>query len=87
MAKVKFIEDAGDLWHRLWSVRLAIGAAVASGIEAGYNAYVMGVSPTMALIACGISLAAAVARIVAQPSLSRDENSTSGNENDNQTWA
>lgn len=78
MAKVKLIEDAGDIWHRLWSVRLAIGAAVASGIEAGYNAYVMGVSPAMALIACGISLAAAVARIVAQPSISGDENSASG---------
>jgi hypothetical protein len=64
---MNLIED----WHRvapkLWSVRLALVAAIASMAETGMNLYATGTAPPLVVASCIVSLGAAVARIVAQP--------------------
>lgn len=65
--KFELIDDAGKVWHRFWSVRLSLLAAIASALDAGWEAYVTGEPPLIALLTLGISLGAAIARIVAQP--------------------
>lgn len=66
---MRLIDDAGILWHRLWSVRLSLVAGVASGLDAGWQAWVLGQPPYIAIITSLISFGAAGARIVAQPKL------------------
>jgi hypothetical protein len=68
---MELIEDAGKVWHRLWSVRLSLLAAVASAGDAGWQAFVSGSPRVISLCTFGISLGAAVARIVAQPKVRR----------------
>ena len=66
---MKFIEDASKQFPRLWSVRFALLAAVASAIEAGMNLYASGTAPILVVAAGLTSLGAALARVVAQPSV------------------
>jgi hypothetical protein len=66
---MKFIEDASKQFPRLWSVRFALLAAVASAIEAGMNLYASGTAPILVVAAGLTSLGAAIARVVAQPSV------------------
>jgi hypothetical protein len=66
---VSFIEDASKQFPRLWSVRFALLAAVASAIEAGMNLYASGTAPILVVAAGLTSLGAALARVVAQPSV------------------
>jgi hypothetical protein len=66
---VSFIEDASKQFPRLWSVRFALLAAVASAIEAGMNLYASGTAPILVVAAGLTSLGAAIARVVAQPSV------------------
>jgi len=66
---VKFIEDARKQFPKLWSVRFALLAAVASAIEAGMNLYATGTAPILVVATGMASLGAAIARVVAQPSV------------------
>jgi len=71
---VKLITDASRLWPRLWSVRLAVLSALLSACEVAlpYAAPSTQSIPWAALSGL-VALAAAVARIVAQPALYRDD--------------
>lgn len=68
-----FIEDAGKLWHRLWSVRLALLAALFSTGQLCIGYYAEGQSKTVimgaAVFSLGSSLASAFSRVVKQPKL------------------
>jgi len=66
---VNFIEDARKQFPKLWSVRFALLAAVASAIEAGMNLYATGTAPILVVATGMASLGAAIARVVAQPSV------------------
>lgn len=68
MQPLHLIEGAGRVWSRLWSVRLALLAAVLGALDVGL-AYCAPehASPFFAGTAALVSFAAAVARIVAQP--------------------
>ena len=66
---MKFIEDARKQFPKLWSVRFALLAAVASAIEAGMNLYATGTAPILVVATGMASLGAAIARVVAQPAL------------------
>ena len=64
---MKLIENWRAIWHRLWSVRLSLLAALLSAIEAGLSYWLSGQPPVVALLGSGVSLGAAIARLVAQP--------------------
>ena len=64
-----FIEDWKRQFPKLWSVRLALLSAVFSAIEAGFNVYTTGQPPLIALSAMLVSLGSAIARVVAQPTV------------------
>lgn len=64
---MQLIDDAGKVWHRLWSVRLSLAAGVASAADAGWQAHATGSTPVVSLASSLISFGAAAARIVAQP--------------------
>jgi len=66
---VKFIEGARAQFPKLWSVRFALLAAFASAIEAGMHMYASGTAPILVVAAGLTSLGAAIARVVAQPSV------------------
>ena len=62
------IEDAGKVWHRFWSVRLAFLAALLGGADAAMPFIAPEhASPCFAVAAAAVSVAAGLARIVAQP--------------------
>jgi len=67
------IDDAGRVWHRLWSVRLSLLAAALGAADA-LAGFLMPAHPRLivALAATGLSFAAAIARLVAQPKLRGD---------------
>jgi hypothetical protein len=68
-SEVKFIDDWHKQFPKLWSVRFALLAALASAIETGMNLYATGTAPIL-VVATGLSsIGAAIARIVAQPSV------------------
>lgn len=69
---MRLINDWKRKFPRLWSVRLAILAAVTSSIEVGFNLYLNGKPPVLATIATVIAISAAVARIVAQPAVGEE---------------
>ena len=63
------IPDWKLIWKRAWSVRLALLAALLSGIEVAVGVWATGNPPIFAGIAFVASLGAGIARIVAQPKL------------------
>lgn len=64
------IDDAGRLWHRLWSVRLALLALGFEAIDKGLP-YLADVFPPVwfSLITMGVTVGAGIARLVDQPAL------------------
>lgn len=70
---MKFIDDWKAQFPKLWSVRLTLAAAVASAIETGVHLYATGTAPLLVVAAGLASLGAAIARIVAQPSVTGNE--------------
>lgn len=65
---MRLIDDAGKTWHRLWSVRLSLAAGLLGAVDAALPF----VAPEhaswrFAALTAGVSLAAAVARLVQQP--------------------
>lgn len=71
--EVHLINDADAVWHKLWSVRLSLLAAVLEGVNA-FLGYVVPdhPGPILAILAAGVSAAAAIARVIAQPALKKD---------------
>lgn len=70
---MRFIDDWRKQFPKLWSVRFALLAALASAIETGMNLYATGTAPIL-VVATGLSsIGAAIARIIAQPKLASDE--------------
>lgn len=70
---MKLIDDWKRTAHRLWSVRLALLSAALSAAEFAIPYIAPDIrSGRFAVLAFAVSIAAAVARIVAQPGL-RDE--------------
>lgn len=69
---MQFIEDWKRKSPKLWSVRLALLAALASSVEVAFNLYVSGTAPLLVICSAVISIGAAGARIIAQPSLTNE---------------
>lgn len=69
---MKFIDDWKSQFPKLWSVRLSLVAALASGAETGMNLYSTGTAPLLVVATAMISIGAAIARIIAQPSVTGD---------------
>lgn len=70
MARFQLIDDAKRLAPRLWSVRLALLASVLSAVDVALP-YLAPAYPSrgFALLAVLVGIAAALARLVAQPSV------------------
>lgn len=67
---MNLVDDAKDVFLRAWSVRLALLAAVFGAAEVALPFFAPFLPPkTMAILAALTSTAAAIARIVAQPSM------------------
>jgi hypothetical protein len=66
---MQLINDWKRKFPRLWSVRLALLAAVMSSLEVGMNVYINGQPPMFATLAVVISMGSAISRVIAQPSL------------------
>lgn len=60
-------------FHRLWSVRLALIAAVLSAIEVAINWWLSGKPPLIVIGAGLFSLCAAIARVISQPRLNDED--------------
>lgn len=69
---MKLIDDAGSIWHKLWSVRLSAVAVLASAFDAGWQVHVTGQPPYLALATAAISAGAGFSRLVAQPKMRGD---------------
>ena len=69
---MKLIDDAGSIWHKLWSVRLSAVAVLASAFDAGWQVHVTGQPPDLALATAAISAGAGFSRLVAQPKMRGD---------------
>jgi len=70
---MKFIDDWKTQFPKLWSVRFALVAALASTIETGMNLYATGTAPLLVVASGLTSIGAAIARIVAQPALTQND--------------
>ena len=71
---MRLIEHVGSLWHRLWSVRLAVGGAVFWGIVSGLYLVWPAFAGTIPLLFYAVggvvmSIALIIARIMKQPGL------------------
>lgn len=67
---MKLIDDWKRKFPRLWSIRLALLAGIVSGLDAGYQTWITGQTPIVTAISTLLALAAAAARVIAQPSVS-----------------
>lgn len=70
---MKLIDDWKRKWPKLWSVRLSLLAAAASGAEVAMTMWATGTAPILVLAAATVSIGAAISRIVAQPGLLDDK--------------
>lgn len=64
---MKLIDNWKRLWHRLWSVRLSLLAAVLSTADVIYATWTSGQPRWAVLVAAIVSIGAAISRVVAQP--------------------
>lgn len=60
-------------FHRLWSVRLTLIAALLSAIEVAINWWLSGKPPLIVIGAGLFSLCAAIARVISQPRLNDED--------------
>ncbi len=68
---MKLIPDAGS-WHKLWSVRLALTAAMLSAIELILPLWSDAFPPRLfAILSTLVGVAAAIARVIKQPNLDK----------------
>lgn len=70
---MNLIDDWRRKFHRLWSVRLALIAAVLSAIEVAINWWLSGKPPLIVIGAGLFSLCAAIARVISQPRLNDED--------------
>ena len=63
---MRLLPDWKRIWRKAWSVRLTLAAAVLSSAEAAWQTYTTGQPPLIVCITAAVSVAAALARIVAQ---------------------
>lgn len=76
---MKFIDNAGALWPKLWSVRLALLSTILGIIEVTLRDNMPeNARPWLVILMTVVSMAAAVARIVAQPELQQLAGGTNG---------
>jgi len=66
---MKLIKNARRIWHRLWSVRLSLLAAVLAAVESVFSYWTTGHAPLIVAGAGVFSLAASISRVIAQDSL------------------
>ena len=71
---MKFIDDWKAQFPKLWSVRFALLSGIAGSIETGMNLYATGTAPMLVIAATLTSFGAAIARVVAQPSVTGNGN-------------
>lgn len=64
---MKLIDDWKKQFPRLWSVRMSLASALATGAETGMNLYANNTPRPLVIAACIVSIAAAIFRIIAQP--------------------
>jgi hypothetical protein len=64
--RFRLIRNARRIWHRLWSVRLALLSSICSAVELGMSYYSTGQTPLFVIGAFVISLVGAWSRIVQQ---------------------
>jgi hypothetical protein len=68
--KAKYLAPDFDLWHRLWSVRLAVLWGTICGLWAALPAFQSYVTPVcFAIICVGFAIAIGLARLTNQPGL------------------
>lgn len=70
---MKLITDWKRKFPKLWSVRLSLLAALCSAAEVSFNVALTGKAPVIVVVAGLVSLAAAIARVVAQAGFGDDE--------------
>jgi len=70
---VNLIQNWRQKWPRLWSVRLALVAALLSAVEVAMNVWLTGKPPLIVISAGLFSLCAAIARVVSQPRLNDED--------------
>lgn len=70
---MNLIQNWRRKFHRLWSVRLALIAAVLSAIEVAINWWLSGKPPLIVIGAGLFSLCAALARVISQPRLNDED--------------
>lgn len=69
---MRLIDDAGRLWHRLWSVRLSLLAAGLGAVDAAMPFLAPEhASRRFAAATAVVALAAGIARLVSQPKARR----------------
>lgn len=73
---MKFIDDWKAQFPKLWSIRFSLLAGLAGSIETGVNLYATGTAPLLVVAATLSSFGAAIARVVAQPSVTGNGAST-----------
>lgn len=66
---MKFIDDWKAQFPKLWSIRFSLLSALASAIETGMQLYANNTPPLLVVGALFTSVGAAIARIIAQPSV------------------
>jgi hypothetical protein len=71
---LKLIDDWQRIAPKLWTVRLALSGALLAAIAAGVGIYEDGKAWPVSMLVFGVNLAAAVARVIAQPGLFEGEN-------------
>lgn len=63
---MKWIDNAGQLWHKLWSLRLSFAAGFAA-LYAGWEAHVYGQPVWACCLTAALAFGAGISRMVAQP--------------------
>ena len=63
------IKDARKIWHRLWSVRLAMLGVIFSSAQAGFEMYIDGQTHALSIVGALLFFATGVSRLVDQPKL------------------
>ncbi|WP_454676679.1 DUF7940 domain-containing protein [Achromobacter marplatensis] len=70
---MNLIRDWRRKFPRLWSVRLALLAALLSAVEVCMNLWLTGKPPLIVIGAGLFSLCAAIARVISQPRLNNED--------------
>ncbi len=71
---MRLVDNAKHIWHRLWSVRLMLLVSLLSTADSCMAYYASGQPHFIVMLSAVLSIAAAVARLVAQDSLRADNN-------------